>query len=115
MSNVQPKLIAREKWLQAMESGHYPQAIQTTREYSYIECRFAYCATGLGHEVLGGAWGTMTCTAQCVTTLREEAGLSRKGANLVVELNDGSRVQRKHTFAEIAAEIRAHPERFFEE
>lgn len=116
MSNVQPKLLAREKWLCAMESEKYIQTIGGVREGPRYanEGEPSFCAIGLGYEVLDGNWGNWVCTVHCIEFLQKQVGLTEFGAHKIVQWNDGLDGWYKHSFPEIAAKVRANPEEFFD-
>lgn len=109
----------QEKWLQALESGEYPQ-----QRNALLQDSTGFCCLGVACEVVGvcsfpddrdldtGAigYGIDRCTAfpphELVDALHLRLG---KGTTTLIEMNDAF----GRSFPEIAAEVRANPADYF--
>jgi len=106
----------QKKWLEALESGEY---VQTTGALCDGN---GFCCLGVACDVLGleaekqpsGMWlydGHTGCAPQSVVknlNLIDDQGQTRDPGKTLVDMNDGGQ-----SFAEIAAFIRANPEKVF--
>jgi hypothetical protein len=98
MSGVQPKLILREKWLEAMEHN---QPVQCKRQYGYYsEEKGPVCALGLAARIAG-----LKAIDRPVTSyLKEAYGFHDHVLGEIIMIND-----KGSSFKEIAAWIRENP------
>lgn len=111
MSNVQPKLIAREKWLTAMESGEYEQCYGSLMRIEFTpnpeDVKVSYCAIGVANKVLDGSWDF---NDNVITGLLiKKLGFKNTALNRIIEMND----EEEYSLSQIATEIRTHPSDFF--
>lgn len=112
---------AQEKWLQALESGKYPQGYGRLRDDNGGYCCLGVAVMELAEasesgKGLRGGGLDLYGEVQEALKLRSEYGAlgdSEEIAISLASLNDGDPERTAMTHQEIAAFIRANPERVF--
>lgn len=110
----------QEKWLQALESGAYPQ-----QDHGRLRDSTGFCCLGVACEVVGVcsspvdynaanwvvAYGNSESTAFPPAELMDALHLhsGREGAGELMQMND----EMGLSFAQIAAVVRANPTHYF--
>jgi hypothetical protein len=94
----------KAKWVEALRSGEYRQARRRLRLDD--SAGPSYCCLGVLCELAGVAY--IPAFSYLPDPVAESAGVIRGVQMTLADLNDGSPIDRPHTFAQIADYIEAN-------